>query len=313
MVEEKLKILRSIFGDSKNFGDEYLFKCKSCNHPKKKLSINIKKDQYKCWICDTRGTTVRRLIRRYGNYNQKIEWDRIDGREDLTTLQEVLKFRGKEKKVFEEIIGLPKEFVTLTSKNTKLFGRIAKKYLFNRGVNEEDILKWKIGYCASGRYEGRIIIPSFDMAGRVNYFSARSFFNEGKKYMNPARSKDLVFSELYVNWEQDVSLVEGVFDAIVAGNAVPLLGSSLNENSRLFDTIIFHDTPIYLALDPDAEKKKAKVLIKKLIEYGVELYKVDITPYGDVGEMTKKEYARRKAEAIPINNESYLMYVLESL
>ena len=53
---------------------------------------------------------------------------------------------------------------------------------------------------------------------------------------------------------------------------------------------------------------KALRLIKNLLVYGVELYKVDITPFSDVGEMTKEEYKRRKTEALPMTEDSYLLY-----
>ena len=80
------------------------------------------------------------------------------------------------------------------------------------------------------------------------------------KYLNPPASKNIVFNHLYVDWDSDVVLVEGVFDAIRAGtNAIPILGSSLNEDSVLFQEIIKNDATIYVALDPDAEKKVFKV------------------------------------------------------
>ena len=97
-------------------------------------------------------------------------------------------------------------------------------------------------------------------------------------------------------------VVEGVFDAIVAGNAVPILGSTISERSKLFREIVKHDTPVYIALDADAEKK-AMILIKQLMEYGVELYKIDLGSFSDVGEMTREEFNNRKKEA-PLMNEA---------
>ena len=81
------------------------------------------------------------------------------------------------------------------------------------------------------------------------------YINDYNKYKNPPTSKDMVFNELYVDWKNDVVVVEGVFDAIIAGNAVPILGSTLNESSSLFEKICEEDSPVYIALDPDAEKK----------------------------------------------------------
>ena len=78
-------------------------------------------------------------------------------------------------------------------------------------------------------------------------------------------------------------------------------------SSKLFQEIVKHDTPIYLALDPDAEKKSNR-LIAALMKYDVELYKVDITGYDDVGSMTAEEYQKRKEAAMFMSSDNYLYY-----
>ena len=40
----------------------------------------------------------------------------------------------------------------------------------------------------------------------------------GGKYYNPPVEKDFIFNELYLDWNKDITIVEGVFDAIVARN-----------------------------------------------------------------------------------------------
>ena len=169
-----------------------------------------------------------------------------------------------------------------------------------------------MGYCASGEYSDRIIIPSFNMNGDVDYFVARSYSGNWKKYMNPPASRNIVFNELYVDWESDLSIVEGAFDAVVAGNAVPILGSSLREDSKLIQKVVEHDTPVYIALDPDAEKK-AMSLIKRLLSYDVELYKVPIHPYSDVGEMSKEEYLKRKTAAVQMTPQTFLSSMVATI
>ena len=178
----------------------------------------------------------------------------------------------------------------------------------NRGVSKDDIRYWKIGYCNDGEYGNRIIIPSFNEKGYINYFVARTFTNGWPKYKNPTAKRDLVFNELCIDWDRPIVLVEGVFDAIKAGpNSVPMLGSSLREQSKLFNTIVERSSKIYLALDADAIKKELWIA-KRLMEYGIELYKVDIDGYTDVGEMDKQTFIEKKAEAKPINCESSLLY-----
>ena len=121
-----------------------------------------------------------------------------------------------------------------------------------------------------------------------------------------------MFNELYIDWQSALSIVEGVFDAVVAGNAVPILGSSLREDSRLIKNVVENDTPVYIALDPDAEKKALR-LIKKLLTFDIELYKVNINPYTDVGEMSKEEYQKRKDSAVLMTNDSFLVKAIASI
>ena len=306
---EKLTILKNIFGRGYKTGSEYLFECPACDHTKKKLSINIEKDKFKCWICDYRGNSIRRAVRKYGTWKQLKEWDVFSKHvHDLLSFQEIMssKLSGKqEEPEQEQFVSLPREFKTLTSNNLPITASPALRFLSNRGITKTDILRWKIGYCGTGEYEGRVVIPSFAQNGSVNYFVGRSYSGDWRKYLSPPVSKNIVFNELYIDWDSDLTIVEGVFDAIVAGNAIPILGSTISEKSKVFKEIVKNDTPIYLALDADAEKKSL-FLIKQLLEYSVELYKIEINPFSDVGEMSKGEFNIRKEKAKPIDAEAYL-------
>ena len=182
--------------------------------------------------------------------------------------------RGQDK----EKVELPEEFVSLCSDKIPSYWSVCFAILEKSETSRADILKWKIGYCFEGEYRNRIIIPSFDSDGDVSYFIARSYNGDSYKYKNPRASKDITFNELYIDWNKDLVLVEGVFDALVAGNAVPILGSTLRKGSKLLREIVRNDTPIYIALDPDAAKKERRV-IKTLLEYDVELYKIDVSGY----------------------------------
>ena len=171
-----------------------------------------------------------------------------------------------------------------------------------------DILKWKIGYCNEGEYSNRVVIPSFDIDGHINYYVARTVTNDWPTYKNPSTSKDIIFNDLFVDWDsREVVVVEGVFDAIKAGNAIPLLGSTLKEGSELFQKIVLLGCKVYVALDADADKKALKI-IKKLLQYDVSVYKIDINPYSDVAEMTTEEFQERKEKASFVGDGDYLLY-----
>ena len=303
--QEKVKILQTVLGGFISSGPERLFKCPRCNHHKYKLSVNIPKNKFKCWVCDYAGHSIRRLIRNNGTFTELTEWDRLHGKADISLFEQL--FVPQEEEPIPEV-HLPEEFLSLAARKLPLVAKPAMKYLTERGITRDDILRWKIGFCPGGEYGGRVVVPSFSMDGDLNYFVGRTYTNHWRRYDQPSVSRDIVFNHLYIDWDSDLVIVEGVFDAIVAGaNSVPILGSILRENSKLFQEIVKHDTPVYVALDPDAEKKALR-LIKQLLEYGIELYKIDISPYGDVGEMFREEFNRRKEKAMLMDNDSYLLY-----
>ncbi len=310
MYKKKLTILKDFLGESYRSGNEQLFFCPKCNHHKKKMSVNIDKDKFKCWVCDYRGSSIRRLVRRYGNYAHQKKWSEFEPELEISHFERI--FFGTDEEEGPTTISLPSEFKPLATASSSLAAKPARRYLMERGISREDILRWKIGYCSSGDFGGRIIIPSFNCDGKVDYFVGRTYDGNWKKYMNPNAQRNIVFNELYVDWQSDLSIVEGAFDAIVAGNAVPILGSSLREDSRLIKNVVENDTPVYIALDPDAEKK-ALNLIKKLLTFDIELYKVNISPYTDVGEMSKEEYQRRQKSATLMTQESYLVNAIASI
>jgi DNA primase len=287
-------------GEYYKAGNELLFYCPFCKHHKKKLSVNLNTNNYKCWICDVRGKNVRRLLKTRLSYSQLYEWDKLNNVIDLNQLDEDL-FDDKHQ-VVKELVELPKEFISLANPNLPITTKFAYKYLQDRGITKQDIVMWKIGVCLSGEYQGRVVVPSFDLNGDCDYFVARSYGNSFPKYMNPKVSKDIVFNELFIDWNKDVVLVEGVFDAMKAENAIPLLGSTLNEKTTLFNKIIHYDPVIYIALDPDAETKSNDI-INKLTRYDIQVYKVDVSGFEDVGTMTKNQFLQRKEEAKLITDD----------
>ena len=65
-----------------------------------------------------------------------------------------------------------------------------------------------------------------------------------------------------------------------------------------------------MALDPDASEKEKRI-INSLLEYDIKVYKIDVSPYEDVGSMTKAEFDRRKKESTIIDSIHYLYQCLK--
>ena len=109
---KKLRILKEVLGDCYSSNNEILFHCPKCEHHKKKLTVNLEKGAYKCWVCDYRGRNVRRLVRRFGTYTQLQKWDQVTDRVDIERFADL--FMERVVGECEEKVELPPEFLTLT-------------------------------------------------------------------------------------------------------------------------------------------------------------------------------------------------------
>lgn len=274
------------------------------------MSVNLEKGFFKCWVCDTRGKNLYRLVRKFGDHHHKKEWSSLTAQIDYTQLEDLF----GENEIIKQTLDLPREFVSLANKDIPPTGFAARNYLKQRGLTKNDLVWWKIGFCHQGEYEGRIIIPSFNDDGDVNYFVSRSYDKKFfPKYKNPPVNKNIVFNDLFIDWSSDIVLVEGVFDAIRAGrNSIPLLGSTLNDESKLLSRIVQEDSAVYIALDPDAWKKEMRI-IETLLKFDIEVWKIDVGDYEDVGAMPTETFQKAKQDAKKINFDNFLAASLKNL
>lgn len=308
----KIRLLGEILGSHyKSSNEEYLYFCAFCDYRKKrKLSINFKKNKFKCWICNTSGN-IKYIVSRFGTDKQIQCWKETTNDFDMSQKKDLLSLLKGTCEDEEEKISLPSEFRTLVSNETDILSVPVKRYLYERGLSKKDIFYWKIGFCLRGEYANRLIVPSFNVDGSVNYFVTRSYIDDWPKYKNPKKNKkDFIFNELYIDFRKPLVLTEGVFDAMNAGyNSIPLLGSSLSKKSKLFFEIVKNNSIIYLALDLDAFKKELKIA-ETLLEYDIDVRKVVVAPYDDVGEMKRELFEKRKCEAVKLNKQVLLTYRL---
>jgi len=297
-MRNKKNILREVLGSGCDSRDETLYHCPFCKHHKKKLSVNVIKGFFKCWVCDTKGA-ISYLIKRFGSIDDRHDWALLDQEVDFSTMD--LIFNQPEEKL--PPVELPSEYICLAKKDLPPAANEAISYLWSRGIGQKDILYHKIGFCLTGKYKKRIIIPSFDDEGNCNYFTARSYTGDWLSYKNPPTSKNIIFNDLLIDWNKPVTLVEGPFDAIKMKNSIPILGSTLKETTKLFKKIVEKQTKVYIGLDDDALNKSVKI-ISLFLEYGLDVYKLDTSEIEDIGSITKTEAEDLKQEASQIDLES---------
>ena len=297
--------IENILGKShKRARDNYAFHCPFCNHRKPKLEINMHTNEegrnpWECWVCQTKGRTIRSLL-----YQLKTPKDQAS---------EILKYvprGGTVEYKHLSIIELPKEFQLLyNASTTSVVANLVKKYLYERGFTDNDFIKYGIGYCTSGEYGGRVIIPSYSESNSLNYFVARAYDGNYFKYKNPEVSKDIIFFENLINWNTPIILCEGVFDAIaIRRNAIPLLGKSITDS--LYKKLITSKvTDIYVALDTDA-RDKALTISEKLLNQGKRVFLVDL-PDKDPSEMGFQSFTRHIQSAEELDLSGIMLHKLD--
>ena len=197
MVNELLvNLVDSVLGEGKRTArGNKAYHCPYCNHHKPKLEINFSQNKkgynpWHCWVCNKKGSRVSSLFKKSGASPEKFE--------------ELKKLIGAEIEIREvqsnTKLELPKEYKPIIG-SRDIIARHAFAYLKNRGITKDDIEKYNIGYCESGRYAKMVIVPSYDETGNLNYFTGRSFEKEPfVKYHNPEASRDIIPFELFINW-----------------------------------------------------------------------------------------------------------------
>ena len=246
------------------------------NHHKPKLQVNIQTGKWHCWVSNQGGHNLFQLLKQAGaDRSQYKELNEILGSSYSVS-------NKKEDK--RTIVTLPKEWKPLYIEDGSIQQLHALKFLMERGLSEHDILKYNIGYCVSGLYQNRIIIPSYDSNGQLNYFVGRDFYSGGMKYKNPPVSKDIVGFDLYVNWNEPLILCEGVFDAIsIKRNAIPLFGKTISKSlyKKIIENSVNH---IVIALDNDAFSQSIE-MISKFLDMGVEVSFIKLKDNQDPGDL----------------------------
>lgn len=287
VLEIRQSFLESVFGDGVRMKGSFSVTCPNCcsqpeRQHKKKLSIRLSDGMHHCWICGIKGKTLKYTLKKY--YPDKIhEYSRIFDEPEYNNVI------TSQDEVVEEIVRLPKNFIPLIMNVQDPDVIATRNYLYSRGLKNSDIYRWRFGTCTTGRFSRRVIMPSFDSEGTLNYFTARSIDDSGgRKYINcKASRKDIIFNELNLRWNEELTIVEGPFDLTKCNwNATALLGSTIDQNYLLFQKIVKNKTDVLLALDKDATYKRNKIA-DRLSSYGVNVRYLEYNDtYDDVGDMT---------------------------
>lgn len=274
-------ILDSFLGESKNGlsdSSQIQYCCPACaeddnveSDGKFNLEINLFRNKFRCWKCEIENNMsgkLSTLLKRYGDsyllnkYRNQISEIKKSKEYEFNFIENNISFEEDE----DLTIKLPNKTYDFKFDGNKR-EHLALEYLNNRGIDEFIIKKFDLKYtdnfCENKNYKNRIIIPSYDKYGLLNYYTGRDYTDKSfRKYYNYENSnrKSLVFNEKYINWDSDIVLVEGPTDHLVIPNSIPLLGKSINSDYYLFECIIKNSTQnIIIFLDDDATKDAIEI------------------------------------------------------
>jgi DNA primase len=285
--KNKLAILlnKALGQNGKLVDDEIVYVCPfhvaRNNVDRKKFGIDINTGYYNCFACGESGKTFRTLFK-------KLKVSKSLYKELYSITGDKFKPQYKPKKTDLDL-RLPEEFIPLYIPSKNILYKHALNYAVKkRGLTRDDILRYNVGYCEDGLYRNRLIIPSYDKDCNLNFFVARDILGTAYlKYLLPKWSKDVIGFELFINWDEPITIVEGCFDAIsVRKNAVPLFGKIMSNSLKeaLIEKGVLR---VNVCLDNDADRDTIKMVddINKFTnEVGIEVHIVEL-PLKDPNEV----------------------------
>lgn len=321
---EKIEfILASFLGPPKNGTDspQQQYNCPCCAQEngcvpdgKYNLEVNLQRGVYKCWKCaDTNGTqgSLGSLIRKYGGnalYRQYKEEINALIKVKLYSIDE---FFGRGSALVERPqIKLPASYKKINLNGYCKYS--VKEYLESRGITQDIVDKFKLGYTelepdkpdGQGRsWSYRIIIPSYDIDGKLNFYVGRDYTGNDKraKYKNVTgvNKTEIIFQESLIDWDAPIYLCEGAIDCLFFPNSVSMLGKHLDKDDYLCTQIKkCANSDVIVCIDGDTKLSETKA-IYSLLDYGrlkgkIKYIRLGESPclYKDFGEIYQAEGKR---------------------
>ena len=308
-VNNRISFLSKVFDDVKISRDnkEISVRCtqKGCGKPgKSKLCIRMDNEVFHCWVCDYKGRGIAKLVYSVSKQKGKEYTEKFGG----------IKARSPDAEEQIEEIKLPEDWKILMNSLKDPNARAIYRYAKKRGFTDGLLWRYRCGYSYDKKWSRRLLMPSFDCDGNLNYLTGRAIDSENwLRYVNESLPKQkIIFNEIDLDFTKPMVLVEGPLDLIKCPqNSTCLLGSSLNENSILFYRITKNRTPIILLLDDDA-KSKAMKIAKLLSAYSIDV-RLNFPKNGDIGDCTRTEVEQLVRDSVSYTYGSLISTKIQEL
>lgn len=303
-------ILVTILGNSKQGGfntneTQYQFNSPWCTvenggipDMKYNLEVSFSLGKFHDWSTN-HGGNLSKLIKRWGTSELLNSYFETVKSLNESKYYELDLFKDTENNFYgiENNVLLPQTFTKIDLSKCRKNKLV--EYLKERNITQDIIDKYNLGYTTWDEElwqdRDRLIIPSYDINGDLNYWVGRDFTKNPKKvkYKNcNVDKKNIIFQEDKIKWCSDIWLCEGAIDCIYGnGNTVSLLGKVLTKDSELYKKIKEKaKANVIICLDGDVDVSEIKK-IYRLVSDELSRDKVwyvrlgtDELPWKDFGE-----------------------------
>lgn len=332
-------------------GSSYKTLCNVHGDTTPSLSINTRKQIYKCFVCDHGGNAIDYLI-----WSQNFSFQKAiefivnlanENVEDYIQNTNKQKYSDKELtlfKAFEDANNLFKYFLSIYEKETNNF--IEKRHL-----NQEEIKKYSIGFVPKNVdykkqlvkkgneistlinasllteneklfFENRIIFPIFNEDNKIIAFSGRKISDAdlGPKYLHSKESLVFKKSNVIYNYNNakkfdSLIIVEGFMD-VIAFNKIGCDNVIAIMGTSLTDyhvNKLKYHKELTLFLDNDSAGINATIkTVITLLKNNINLYVINNETSKDPDEIVNSENGKEKLKKIITNKENAINFLISN-
>lgn len=161
-------------------------------------------------------------------------------------------------------------------------------YMFQRGLTEEIIERYDIGY---DRINDMITFPVRDIKGNCLFIAKRSV--KGKFFVLPSNRNKPLYGVYELDYNKpDLYICESFFNALTLAvwgyNAIALMGTGSQYQYDLINKLPFRS--IYICLDGDFAGRTGTKKLLNVIDKGKIVYAMEMFEGKDVNDLTKDEW-----------------------
>lgn len=272
-------------------------KCPKCGVDDKQFAVNYITGKFNCFRekCGFRGRSIKYLIA----YVEGLHVKEVETKYDLQPTgtekldQIASKFIHTANNDIDSI-KLPAQYQEFKFNDSPMEKRFLT-YLNDRGISRATIEAFKLGYCFTGRYEDRIIIPINTLDFKA--FTSRIIYEvEKEKYKNENgewKRKALVgYNEFIQKNNLDYLIItEGPFDCLklyeYGCNVVALQGVAIHDAQINILNSLPKTLKLIILLDPEVFNKTLDDICTRLYSNHPELYVAKLELGVDPGSATK--------------------------